>query len=106
MPRKSSEARSVELWRTGFKPPPSPADLSPTASQLWRDIAGSKPADYWSLTLRALLGCFVRTVEYAHKIAARLDQLPVGDPEALALGRQMTAANASLGGLAVKMRLS
>jgi hypothetical protein len=106
MPRKSAEQRAAELWRIGNKPPPPPADLAPPARKLWKEIACSKPGDFWTPTLRTLLGRFVKTSEYAERIAARLDELPIGDSEALALGRQMTAANASLCGLATKMRLS
>jgi hypothetical protein len=106
MPRKSVEQRAAELWRTGNKPPEPPKDLALPAVDLWRRIAGSKPGDYWTPTLCVLLHRFVETAEYADRIAARVGELDVGDPEALALARQMTAANASLGSLAVRMRLS
>ena len=106
MPRKSAEQRAAELWRIGYDPPPPPSSLSPPARKLWKEIAASKPADYWTPTLCILLRRFCRTAEFAEVINNRLDDLLPGDPEALALGRQVTAANASLGSLAVRMRLS
>lgn len=106
MPRKSLEQRSAELYRIGNKPPQPPANLTQSGRNLWRSITGSKSADYWTPAITALLERFVRTAEHADRIVERLAELPVGDPEALQLGRQMTAVNASLGGLAVKLRLS
>jgi hypothetical protein len=106
MPRKSAEQRSAELFRTGNKPPQPPVDLSPPAAELWKAIATSKPADYWTPALQILLRAFCETSEHSQRVATRLAALPVGDPEALALGRQMAATNASLGGLSQKMRLS
>jgi hypothetical protein len=53
-----------------------------------------------------LLRRYVRTAISAEKIHDKLDLTPVGSAEAAALLRQVIASNASLGGLAAKMRLS
>jgi hypothetical protein len=48
MPRLTAEQRSADLYRAGINPPEPPGDLDKTATQLWRDIAASKPADQWN----------------------------------------------------------
>jgi phage terminase small subunit len=106
MPRKSAEQRSAELWRIGHKPPPPPADLSSTASKLWRKIIIDKPGDFWSPALLALLQAFCETSDHSRRVVTRLAELPVDDPAALALARALVANNSSLCNLAQKMRLS
>jgi hypothetical protein len=108
MPRKSSAALSVVRSRIdpGPKPPEPPRDLNRPAANLWRAIAQDRPADWFTPATERLLQRFCRTAVYAERLHDALDDEPVGGETAALLFKQIMAANASLGILAAKMRLS
>ena len=108
MPRKSSAALSVVRSRIdpGPKPPAPPRDLNRPAANLWRAIAQDRPADWFTPATERLLQRFCRTAVYAERLHDALDDEPVGGETAALLFKQIMAANASLGILAAKMRLS
>lgn len=106
MPRKSSEAIAFSLYRAGGKPPSPPPDLSSDAKKLWRQIANDRPADWFNPAALRLLRRFCRTAIYAERLHDALEEAAIGSDGAKLLLRQTLAANASLGILAAKLRLS
>src|SRR6266851_1545530 len=107
MPRKSVAAMmTVAVLPQRPKPPSPPRDLDRAAAKLWRAIAGDRPADWFTPATERLLQRFCRTAIYAERLHDALDEAPVGGETAALLFKQIMAANASLGILAAKMRLS
>jgi hypothetical protein len=109
MPRQSINAMmtvAVPLPGHGPKPPKPPRELGPAAAKLWRAIAADRPADWFTPATLRLLQRFCRTAIYAERLHDGLDREPVGSETAVVLFKQTMNANASLGILASKMRLS
>jgi len=106
MPRKSAENISGALHRAGGKPPSPPRDLKPEAAKLWRAIANERPVDWFNPATLRLLRRFCRTALYVERLHDALDEAEIAGEAAKQLLKQVLAANASLGILAAKMRLS
>jgi hypothetical protein len=108
MPRKSSAALSVvrSVVASSPKVPAPPRELDRAAAHLWRAIAEDRPADWWNAGSLRLLRRFCRTAVYAERLHDALDDEPIGSETAVLIFKQVAAANASLGILAAKMRLS
>ena len=104
MPRKSAAALSV--LQPVAKPPVPPRDLDQAAANLWRAIAQDRPADWFTPATLRLLQRFCRTSVYAERLHDALDDEPIGGNRAVVLFKQIVAANAALGIMAAKMRLS
>jgi hypothetical protein len=106
MPRKSPEATAAVLWRTGGKVAPPPANLGEPEAKLWRAITAARPVDWFDAASLPLLQRYVRTAIHAEKLADELDLAPIGSPAHAALVKMVVQCNASLGGLAARLRLS
>jgi hypothetical protein len=106
MAKLSAENRSGELYRNRNNLLRTPRNLTKTERDLFRAILASKPADWFSPATAILLTRYVRTAGLAERLHAALDLAPIGSPEAALFLRQVMAANASLGTLANRMRLS
>lgn len=106
MPRKSAAALSVLQSMPVPKAPPPPRDFDPVAAKLWRAIAQDRPPDWFTPATLTLLRRFCRTAVYVERLNDALDGEPIGSKGAVVLFKQVVAANASLGILAAKMRLS
>jgi hypothetical protein len=107
MPRKSVAAMmTVAVLPQRPKPPSPPRDLDRAAARLWRDIAEDRPVDWWNPGSLRLLRRFCRTAVYAERLHDALDDELIGSDTAVLVFKQILAANASLGILAAKMRLS
>lgn len=110
MPRKSVAELEMSLARSRAnptpKPPAPPRDLDSAAADLWRAIAADRPVDWFAPATLRLLQRFCRTAVYAERLHDTLDAAEVGGESAALLFKQTMAANASLGILAAKMRLS
>ena len=106
MPRKSAAALSVVQSMPVLGPPAPPPDLDAVAAKLWRAIAQDRPADWFTPATLTLLRRFCRTAVYVERLNDALDGEPIGSKRAVVLFKQTVAANASLGILAAKMRLS
>ena len=106
MPRKSAAALQTVALGPRPKPPAPPRDLNRAAEQLWRDIAADRPVDWWNPASLRLLRRFCRTAVYAERLHDAVDDEPIGSDTAVLVFKQILAANASLGILAAKMRLS
>jgi phage terminase small subunit len=102
MPRKSPEARAGASFRAGGKPPEPPDILSAEAAVLWREIAASRPPDYFDPAARVLLAsfCEMAVTQQANFEAMRRDPL---NPEWQTMAAKMQA---SLNSIAVKLRLT
>ena len=106
MPRKSPNEISASAYRSGGKPPPPPRDLKPEAAKLWWAIANERPVDWFNPATLRLLRRFCRTALYVERLHDALDEAEIGGEAAKLLLKQVLAANANLGVLAAKMRLS
>jgi hypothetical protein len=106
MPRISAESRAGAIFRAGGKPPAAPRDLDATAARLWRAIAADRPVDWWTPASLRLLRRLCRTSVYAERLHDALDAAPIGSELAGALFKQVLAANASIGVMAAKLRLT
>ena len=106
MPRRSAAALQTIALDARSTPPRPPRDLNRAAAQLWRDIAADRPADWWNPASLRLLRRFCRTAVYAERLHDAVDDEPIGSDTAVLVFKQILAANASLGILAAKMRLS
>jgi hypothetical protein len=106
VPRISPEARSAALYLHGTKPPPPPKSLDAASAKLWKEIAASKPNDWWQPGNLQLLRRYVKTATTAERWEKELDQLKPGSPQASAVVKEMVSLNHSMGSLAVKLRLS
>ena len=58
MPRKSAESRAAAAWRARGEPPPPPKHLGRKARAIWREIAKSRPPDFFPTGALPLLESF------------------------------------------------
>jgi hypothetical protein len=107
MPRKSLAAMmTVSALPQRPKPPEPPCDLGDAEAELWREIAADRPVDWWNPASLRLLRRFCRTAVYAERLHDALDDELIASDTSVLVFKQILAANASLGILASKMRLS
>jgi hypothetical protein len=107
MPRLSPEARSASLYRATIRPaPPAPKSFDAETSELWRQIIGSKPRDWWLPGNLRLLRRYVRLCQTVERWEAALETLQPGTREATRVLKEVVSCNASLSLLASKLRLS
>jgi len=106
MPRISSEALAAALYHVGPTPPEPPKDLGRKASALWREIAASRPSDWFNPANLRLLTRYCRTCVEAERWADKLEQSEVGSPESVILCKAVIAMNASIGTMGAKLRLT
>jgi phage terminase small subunit len=75
VPRQSAESRAAAAYRAGSAPPRPPQHLSKEAALIWREIAASKPTDWFDAGACILLEQFCQAAVQARGIAKRLDRL-------------------------------
>jgi hypothetical protein len=78
MPRRSAEDVAGALWRAGSLPPKPPAHLSRQAKAIWREIAGSRPADYFRAGNLVLLEQLCGTTAELRRLWPQLEAMPEG----------------------------
>jgi hypothetical protein len=84
-----------------------PKALEPArARQVWREITGSKPADYFLKTDTTLLTRLCTLSARAEALEELLATTPVQSEEAPRLERRLVAISAALTSLASKLRLT
>ena len=102
MPRLSAEERAGAVWRAGGDPPKPPKHLGRPAKALWREIAASRPPDFFAPGATHLLESFVVAVLAARKLAAMVEANP-GDKAAVDAWLAVVKVEATL---ATKLRLA
>lgn len=108
MPRISAEERAASAFRAGGAVPEPPKHLSKESAALWRDIAASKPTDWFDDGALALLEDYCNAIVDARHINSALEAARDGDDadEMKELRKQAVASSGRLTGLATKLRLS
>lgn len=108
MPRSSSEDQSGAVWRNGGVPPEPPPHLDKEAAAVWREIAASKPVDWFDAGAQVLLAEYCDAAVHARGLNRELAKLrrkrewhELADYE-----RRAARASARLVSLATKLRLS
>jgi hypothetical protein len=96
---------AASLYRTGSQPPQPPRDLKGVAQTYWEQLVTAKPPDHWNGGALLLLERLCRTAATAAYVQRRFERDPASD-EALRLMQLLCNLNASVAGLAVKLRLT
>jgi phage terminase small subunit len=74
MPRISAEARSAAAHRAGGKPPPPPAHLPADAAAVWKEIAASKPPDWFDPGSLGLLENYRRVTVHLRIVLSHIEE--------------------------------
>ena len=104
MPRISAEARSGAAYRAGGKAPEPPAYLPKEARDLWHQITGSRPPDYFDAGSAVLLESFVVFAVHGRAVLKRMAD--AGETDNGRLTPQVALITATLAALASKLRLT
>jgi hypothetical protein len=100
MPRKSAEARMMEKWRPGPEHPKPRPGMSEAAAQLWNEIVGPRPADWFRPGAQSLLRTYCEVSVALEALGPRIAE---GNIEAIKQASKLTPLQASL---ATKLRLT
>jgi hypothetical protein len=72
--RKSAASLSIVPLLPGQRHKP-PSDLTSEQAAIWRDIAATKPADFWSADNFPLLADYCRHIATANQLAFEINQI-------------------------------
>lgn len=108
MPRISAEARGAAAFRAGGAVPEPPKALSKESAAVWREIAASKPTDWFDAGSLVLLEDYCNAVVHARHIEERMQVLRKAEAwsELSDWEKRAALATTRLTGLATKLRLS
>jgi len=108
MPRQSAEARAAAALTAGGGAPRPPKHLSKEAAAVWREIAESKPADWFDPGACVLLENYCELTCQARAVAAKLAKLRRASSweESKAFERRLAWITVTLSTVATKLRLS
>jgi hypothetical protein len=101
--RRPLAARSTGRVR---QPLPPPRDLSQAATKIWKQITGSRPADWFDEGSAPLLRRLCRSAVSVEKLHDAYDKLDPTSAKAADILKQIAVLNASVAGLSQKLRLS
>jgi len=107
MPRRTAEAISGALFRARQgRPPDPPKSLDAEAAKVWRQLAASRPSDWFDSAGEVLLARLSRTVVHAEKLHDQLDVTEIDTPASGQLLRRVAAINASIVSMMTRLRLT
>ena len=75
MPRASAEAKSAAAFRAGGRAPEPPPHLTKEAADVWREIAASKPSDWFDPGACVLLEDFCNATIHARAISRKVERM-------------------------------
>ena len=76
MPRRSAEDRAAATWRARGEPPPPPKHLGRKARAVWREIAKSRPPDFFPIGALPLLESFCAASVATRELAVAVESDP------------------------------
>jgi hypothetical protein len=107
--RRSAASLAVVATLPGQRPEP-PVDLTPAQAQVWRAVASTKPADWFTADSHPLLAAYCRHVVAADRIARLIDNLEAEERPDLGeynhLLKMRDRESRAMVGLARSMRLT
>jgi hypothetical protein len=108
MPRISADARSLAAFRAGAAPPSPPQHLSRPAAAVWREIASSRPPDYFDAGNFPLLELYCETTAHSRELAKKLERFRRANAwgEAKGWERRYALLAAVLVSVGTKLRLT
>jgi hypothetical protein len=107
MPRKS--AASLAVLRPPDarpQPPEPPAELTPSQARIWRDVAASRPADWFDAGAGTLLVAFCRHVDTGNTLAGLIAATEPTDKRYRSLLLMAARQSSMVAMLASKLRLA
>jgi hypothetical protein len=106
MPRTSAEERSASFYRAGRKSMPPPKVLSPRAKQIWRQIVGAKPIDWFDGGNHGYLADHCEEQARLEAIWVELREVVPGSPESARLTAELKTIRGNLSTSARHLRLT
>ena len=105
MGKKSTESLSIAVVSIPVRAT-APADLNARQAELWNDVTGTKPPEWFEADSIPLLKAYVVCVDLHEKLSAQINDMVVTNPDIIPLIKLQESQSRTMATLAVKMRLT
>lgn len=105
MAKKSTESLSIATVSIPVRAA-APVDLNARQAELWDDVLGTKPPEWFEADSMPLLKAYVVCIDLHEKLSAEINNMEVTDPEIIPLVKLQESQSRTMSTLAVKMRLT